>query len=149
MTDPEILAVIDAHPSVRALADAGNDSGCAAALVPLLPPVIVSRDVTAKQIMTAFPTPSQSWDVWTRVKAAATATGAPPYLASVVAWLDPSVPNAGLDFGLPIVRDQIQALGSAGVITANEVATLLALAEQPYPITGNDISRIYAGRRAR
>ena len=148
MTDPEILAVIDAHPAVKAMADAGNDSGCAAALAPLLPPVIVSRTVTAKEIMTAFTTPAQSWDVWTRVKAAATTTGAPPYLASVVAWLDPAIPTAGLDFGLPIVRAQIQALGSAGVITANEVATLLSLAEAPYPITGNDISRIYAGRRA-
>lgn len=149
MTDSEILAVIDAHPAVKSLADAGNDAGCAFALVPLLPTVIVSRDVTLKEIMTAFATPEAGWSVISKVKAATSSPSAPPWLVSAVAWLDPQTPNAGLDFGASIVRQQIQALGANGTLTAAEVALLLALAEQPYPITGNDISRIYAGRRAK
>jgi hypothetical protein len=149
MTDAEILAVIDVNPAVKALADAGNDAGCAFALVPLLPPVTVSREVTLKQIMTAFPTPDAGWAVISKARAATSAPSAPPWLVSALAWLDPATANAGLDFGEPIVRQQIQSLGASGVLTASEVATLLALAEQPYPLTGNDVSRIYAGRRAR
>ena len=148
MTDAEILAVIDANPAVKALADAGNDAGCAFALVPLLPPVTVSRTVTAKDILTAFATATEGWQVWQKVQAAAAAPGAPPYLATVVSWLSPATPFGGIDFGVPLVIAEIQALGMAGVITAAEVASLLALAQQPYPLTANDISRIYAGRRS-
>lgn len=32
MTDSELLAAIDADPTTKALADAGNDAGCAARL---------------------------------------------------------------------------------------------------------------------
>jgi hypothetical protein len=149
MTDSEILQIIDANPGIKALADAGNDAGCAFALVPLLPTVTVSRSITLKEIMTAFSTPEAGWSVIARVKAATSSPSAPPWLVSALAWLDPATANAGLDFGQPIVRQQIQALGAAGVLTAAEVATLLGLAEQPYPLKADDVSRIYAPRRAR
>lgn len=51
----------------------------------------------------------------------------------------------GLDFGTAATRQMLDALATAGGITAAEAAALKALAEQPETLTAADISRAVRG----
>ena len=61
MTDSELHDLIVANPTAKALADAGNDSGCAAVIAATLPPVVGPRYIDYSTILGAFADPTDGY----------------------------------------------------------------------------------------
>lgn len=151
MTDADLLTAIDADTQAKALADAGDDAGCANRLRAVLPPVLVSRDVTERGVYQALgPAAAEAFLQGLEAVAAGDPTASPPrpgnpVVARALKWLEPA--QGGLDVGSAATRAEIDQIVAAGAITADSAATVKALGEGPAPVSAADVSRVYLGRR--
>ena len=147
MTDADLLAAIVADPTSKALADAGNDSGCAAAVAPLLPAILAPKLVTERGLFDAFPNPADAEAILQGLAAVATANPPNPVVARTLRWLSPDL--GGLDMGNPNVRGMIDQLAAQvpTIFTAARVAILKAIPLVPQAVTAADVSRVYAVNR--
>lgn len=143
MTDDQLHDAIFADPTVKDLADRGDDAGAARLVPALLPPVPYHGEWTEKGIAKAFPDPVAGITVLVKIQAAADA--GQPLLKYAAKWLDPS--RGGLDFGDPTTRGELDMLAGAGVLTAEEVAVLKALGEQAATVSADDVSRVWLQHR--
>jgi hypothetical protein len=148
MTDDELHAAILADPEAKALADAGNDAGCAARLAAILPPTIGRRMVDASNILEAFPNPVEGLTVLGTIRAVA-AGDSPlaPAIKEVLPWLDtPGSP--GLNVGSPSLRAMLDILAGIGALTVDQVAAIKALAPtSPAVVTDGQVSAAWYRHR--
>lgn len=143
MTDDELHDAIQADAAAKALADSGNDSGCATRMAAVLPPVLASYRITDRGIFAAFPDdPDAAEDFMAALEALAPTT---PKVKRALAWLEPA--NGGVDLAFASVRSMLDQLASASVLDGPTVSTLKALAERPAVVTASDVSRAWARHR--
>lgn len=142
MTDPELLAAIAADPQAKALADSGNDAGCAARLAASLPPVV--RPLTTAQLLlwsAARGVLKMVLDGGTNANA-----GIASACLAVQATLNGGAPT--LDLDNPVIVGAgglIDGLTAAGILPASGAgskADLLAFASVPAPVSAGDVSRV-------
>lgn len=148
MTDQELLDTILNNPAAKALADAGDDGGCAALIAAQLPPTLETPWLlTERGVIASFPTLPEGLAVLGKVEAASQDVNNPyaSFLVKVVEWLRP--PSDGIDFGHPSCRIMLDLLEATTVLTPGEVATLKATAERPAKVRADDVSRVYLSRR--
>jgi hypothetical protein len=152
MTDADLLSAIEADPTVKALADAGNDAGCAARLAAVLPPAVRSTYVNERAIFAAFPNPADAEAFMQGLEAVA--AGQPnatppvpgnPIVKRALDWLAPN--NGGVDVGNPAVRVMLDRMAAGGAITTAAAATVKALAQSPASVSAADVSRVLAPGR--
>ncbi|MDB5937255.1 MAG: hypothetical protein JWQ01_4599 [Massilia sp.] len=136
MTDDELHDAILANPAAKAMADAGNDSGAAAAIAAKLPPEIVPNTfLNERSIVAIFPNPGDGEAALQGFEAAAQSN---PLFARVVRWLKPEA--GGVDFGLASTRASLDILRKANALTPEAVARLKAVAERPATVDPNQVS---------
>ena len=140
MIDSDLLALIAADPTAKALADAGDDAGCAARMTSILPLVPITNFVTERGLYAAFVDPSDA----EAILAGLTQIGQTnPVVARARAWLAPS--EGGLDMGHPSTVAELAALASTAptIFTAARMAVLTALGQAPARVSAEDVSRVY------
>jgi len=138
MTLDELHDAIFGDAQAKALADAGNDAGCAVRLSALLPPTVHPRLVDASNLLAAFPNPADGLAFY---NALVTVSAGNPVLTLALQWLNAGTP--GLDVGSPAVRAMLDQLVTANVhadITAGRVPVVKALAEVPTTIDHGQVS---------
>lgn len=136
MTEAELHDAIVANPAAKALADAGNDSGCAALIAATLPPVVIRRMIDYSTILGAFANPTDGMTAIGGLKAAGQGNVA---IALMLGWLEPTC-FTGLDVGSPAVRGMLDSLVPAQALTAAAAATIKSLAEIPATVTASEVS---------
>lgn len=146
MTVDELHDAIIADPTAKALADAGNDAGCAAQMAAILPPVVSSVYLNERGVFAVFADPTDAEAVMAALEAAAAGDPAAvppippnPVLKRALTWLQPQ--NGGIDLGHPGVRAMLDQMAAAGQIQPAAVATLKAQAERPPVVLAGDVSR--------
>jgi hypothetical protein len=142
MTDQQLRDAIAADPAAKALADSGDDAGCAARLAAALPPAVATTYVNERGIFAAFTNPADAEAVMKGLEAVAQSN---PVVRRALAWLAPN--NGGIDLGHPGVRAMLDQLRAGGALTPAAVATLKALAERPAAVKADDVSRAWATNR--
>lgn len=155
MTDQQLHDSILADPAAKALADAGDDAGCAARLATALPPALATTYVNERGIYAAFPDPTDALAVMSALAdlAAGDAAADPPIPANPIVarsltWLEPN--NGGIDVSNAAVRamlDRMTAPAGAtparGQIVPAQASTLKALAEWPASVDPAQVSRAW------
>ena len=139
-SDLDLLAAITADPTAKALADAGNDAGCAARMVAILPPIQATNLVTERGLYAAFGNPADA----EAILAGLTQIGQTnPVVARARTWLAPS--EGGLDMGHPSTVAELAALAVSAptVFTAARMAVLTALGKSQPRVSAEDVSRVY------
>lgn len=136
--------MIASDDAATAMAEAGNDSGCAARISEISPKVMgVEKRISALTIMSAFADPSVGADAWGKLKAAAASS---PVVALAVEFMGP-----GSVAGLNIADDRSQAmcdaLCTAGVWTQAQCDTIKGLGLVAQAINVNDVSAALAPGR--
>jgi hypothetical protein len=151
MTDSELHDAILADADAKARADAGDDSGAAARMAAVLPPILTSTSVTTRSVYAAFADPADGRQVVAALKAVAAqdpaANPSAPDVALALEWMQPA--NGGIDLSNASVRAMLDQLAAAGAITAAQAAALKALAERPAAINADAVSRAWAPIPAR
>ncbi len=148
MDDAALRAAILASPTCLALANAGNDDGCAAAVTPLLPPIASTQKTSLSQYFDAFG-PTNDTDAANAIlDAITTASSQSTKLSRAVALFMPS--EGGLEFGQPFVQAAISqiAAGNPTLFTAPRLAILQALGQTKQTPTHFDVSRALAPLRS-
>lgn len=140
MTDHELHDLINGDPAAKALADAGDDSGCAARVSAIAARVTVSTLITERTVFAAFTSPFQGEEVLQRLEIAALSNAV---VARAIRWLKPG--EGGLDIGHHSTRAMLDALQGAEVLTAEQVMVIKALGEQPQAIHHLDVARVWRG----
>ncbi len=150
MTDQDIHDAIYNLSAAKALADAGNDSGAAAAVntAGTLPPTIISTTTTEGGVMTILG-PTLGDQALTAIEAVAAATTPGTYssiLTRIIRLLRVGYPS-GVDFGNPDVRSMLDTLQAASILPAQAVSLLKAAAQVPTTIAASEVSRVWAQYR--
>lgn len=152
MTADQLHDAILADPTSKALADAGNDAGAAVAIAPKLPPILVSTYVNERGVFAAFSNPADAEAVMQGLQAVAAGNpqGSPPVppntvMQRVLKWMEPT--NGGIDLSNPAVRTMLDQMQAAGVLTAQAVATLKEVPQQPQSIAAIDVAHAWARYR--
>jgi hypothetical protein len=138
VTDSQLAAAILADAPAKALADAGNDAGCALAIASTLPPTTIARFADGSTILSAFGDPTAGYAAIQAIQAAAQSN---PALAYILPWLSPGAP--GINIGDPATVAMIGALEAAGVLTSAQAWTILAIAHVPATIDPGQVSRAW------
>lgn len=146
MTDNELHDAIAANPAAKALADAGDDAGCARLMADALPPTLVPCYLNERGIFATFVDPADAEAVMQGLEAAAgSESPLAPILKRAIVWLRPT--NGGIDMGNPSTRVVLDALQAAGALTPEAVATLKATAETPAIVTADQVSAAWSRHR--
>ena len=135
-----LLNAIIADPTAKALADAGNDAGCADRMVLILPLVPTTNLVTERGLYAAFPDPADAEAILAALSQIGQTNAV---VARARAWLAPS--EGGLDMGHPSTVAELAALASASpsIFTPARMAVLTALGQAPARVSAEDVSRVY------
>ncbi len=155
MTSEELRALIasDAtgESSAKALADAGNWSGCAARCMEIAPKIPRPGTLIGELgILALFSNPVDGETVLQKLEAVA---GSNPVVARAVKWIQPNAP--GIDLGHPSTRAMLDFLASeqvpeqvrlttGTVESPGEYDTLKAAGEQSQTITERECSDAFA-----
>lgn len=103
MTTEELRALIESDPEALEMAEAGNDTGCAARLSEIAPKVpAAERYIHAMDIMSAFADPTIGADAWDKLVAASANSGV---IAIAVSYMKPDSQR-----GLNIADSRSQAM---------------------------------------
>lgn len=149
MTDNELHDLIAGDAQAKALADAGDDAGAAARASAIAPEAVAQCIINERTVFAAFPNPADGEAVMATLEAVADADPVQvphaPIVARAVRWLRPG--EGGLDVGHPSTRAMLDALTGQGQLTAERVAVVKALAEQPQTITAEQVSRAWERHR--
>lgn len=156
MTDQQLHDAILADATAKALADAGNDSGCAARMAAILPPVVASLPTSQLLIWAA------SRGVLGKIVAGTSSTNAGVASAclAVQAAINGGAP--ALDLANPVISATgglIDGLASAGIFPANSApagspptpgskADLLAYGSVSQAVDADQVSRCLIPYRA-
>jgi hypothetical protein len=143
VTDAELRTAIFADPAARALADAGNDAGCAARMAAVLPPAAVSRLIDETSFFRAFADPTEAETVLQTLEAIGDQN---PVVKRFLKFLGPG--SYGLDMGNPMLRAMLDSMVGTTPLTADQVAAVKALAEVPAVVSADDVSRAWSVYRA-
>ena len=144
MTPPELLALIRSDAQASALADAGNDSGCAARCVVIASLARVPTVLTSRGLYKAIG-PSVAETVLQKLLAYANANQAySKVIARFLGWMEPA--NEGADFGDADLLNLAAALLAGGVLTQPEFDALNGISLKPPVITANDVSKALRGQ---
>lgn len=133
MTDAEILSAINADSTAKALADVGNDDGCAKRLRDTLRVRASSRISIAELQQVAF-----IRGLTKKIRGAATA-GNDAALDAMDLFAS-QIPD--LDLEEPQFKLTIQALIAANLLTSDDIAAIEAIGLAPPNITAHDVSRV-------
>lgn len=147
MTDQELHDAIQANAEAKALADAGNDEGCAALIGPTLPKVLRETRVTYLGIM-AEGGPALGARLITSVRAVVASGHV--VLSPVLDEVQHSLRDSGVDIAHAATRSTLDTLASLQVpngLTAEDAATIKAMAEYPQTIDPRQVSRAWATYR--
>lgn len=147
MTTQELHDAILANAEAKALADAGNDSGCAALISPLLPKVRRETRMTYIEVMNALGH-ALGARLITSVNAAA-ASGH-PVLGPVLDEARHSLRGNGVDLAHTDTRqmlDTLVARATLNGLTAADAAALKGLAEHPQVIDAGEVGKAWAQYR--
>ena len=144
MTTEELRTLIESDPQALELAEAGNDTGCAARLSEIAPKVLSAEHrISALTILSAFADPAVGADAWAKLKAAGASN---PVVALAVEFMGP-----GSVAGLNIADDRSQAmcdaLRAAGVWTQAQCDTIKGLGLVAAVITAEQVSEVMAPDR--
>ena len=143
ITIDELHDIINSNVEAKALADSGNDAGCATAIKDDLPSEVVPESFfTELSILSAFANPMDAEVCLQKLEAVAESNA---ILKRILKWIAPGA--KGLDFGNASVRGQLDALQAAGVLTETECSTLKSLGERKISITANEVSLAWARYR--
>jgi hypothetical protein len=143
MTDAELYALIDGDPDAKAMAQAGNDSGCASRCMSIASPEHVPTVLTKRGFYKAA-TPAVAASIIAKLENYAAQNQTYSLIVGeFLEWLVPA--NGGADFGDPDVLNLAGALAQGGVITSNEYTVITMLSLKPPTITGSDVSRVWRG----
>lgn len=136
MPPDTLLALIQADATALALAQAGDDTACAARCSALAPPVLQAAMVTERTIFWLYADPTDAETVLQTIAAVAEVN---PIVKRVLAWLQPYA--GGVDLGDARVRALLVAPVEAGGIGLAPAlaAPLLAAGEAPVVITAADV----------
>jgi hypothetical protein len=136
MPPDNLLALIQADATALALAQAGDDTACAARCSALAPPVLQSAMVTERTIFWLYDNPMDAETVLQTIAAVAEVN---PIVKRVLTWLQPYA--GGVDMGDARVRALLVAPVEAGGIGLAPAlaAPLLAAGEAPVVITAADV----------
>lgn len=136
-------SIIYKNTAAKKLANKGDDAGVLPLIFSALPKVVVEGSFcTELGILAAFTTPEEANNCLLKLEAVAEQNAV---LKRVMNWLKPG--SNGLDFGNTVVRNQLDALGSAGVLTQVEVDTLKSIGERTIDVTVNDVSEAWSRYR--
>jgi hypothetical protein len=150
MTDDELHDAIDRDDRARALADAGDDAGCAARMMAVLPPV-AAEYVPVRTLI--------YWGALTGVRARiqhAQADDTSPVQALALSYMDliRDQDSPGLSVTDPAVvgpGGMLDAFAAAGVFAADGPGSKADLVAQapttPAVVTTDDVSRAWARHR--
>jgi hypothetical protein len=130
-----------ADPEAKAMADAGNDIGCANRISEISAPQVSQFTyVYDRGVIAAFPDPAIGHSFLNGLAVVAEQN---PVIGRVLKWLSPS--EGGIDVGNAVVRSQLDYLATLGVpgINADVVGTLKGLAETPVVIPVDQVSRVW------
>lgn len=140
MTNEELHDAIAANDEAKALADAGNDAGAAAAISATLPLTIGEFMLTERGVFKAFANPTDAETVMQTLEGVAAANPADVPIAPVVKralkWMQPN--NGGVDVGNAALRQVLDA-----ILQPAHAATIKALAEYPQQITDGQVSEAW------
>jgi hypothetical protein len=152
MIDQQLHDAIYADATAKALADAGNDAGCAARMQAILPPTLGPCYVNERGVFAAIPDPTAAEAFMQGLEAVAAGNPsanppvAPnPVIARALKWM--ATDSIGIDVSFASVRGMLDQLAAAGALNAASVATIKALAQQPAVVTADDVSRVWAQYR--
>ena len=143
MTPEQIRAAINADPALVALAQAGNTQAIADALSADRTK-IASHFASERGVLERFPGGALAADALMTKLEAFAATAHP--MASIVKRALKFLAQAeGLDIGSPATQGLLAQLGAGGVLTAEEVAGLRAMALTADPITREQVTEAVYG----
>jgi len=136
MTPEQLKTLIESDATATALFSAGNDNDAATrltAIAPMVQRLVPNVDVKRHAILNGY---------WAAVTIAGEATNTVLQVRglaiSVGAWVNEV--SATTDFSLPQVQAMLAGLLASGLMTAEQQASLIALASVPQVITPNDVS---------
>ena len=135
MTPTELKALIESDDTAAALLLAANDAGCADRCNQIAPAKqrrVPNIEIKRHAILSGY------WPPVTIASERETQNAQLRGLAlSVGAWINDV--NATTDFELPEVQAMIDGLVTAGLMTAEQSASLLALGYEPEVITAQEV----------
>ena len=133
MTPEELKALIEGDAESHVLALKGDYIRCAARCVEIAPKNLRETMLTERGVIAAFTDPNAGEAVLQALEAASAVI---PLVKRALRWLD----GKGLDIGLQSVRDMLDQLQAASVLTADQVTTLKGVAEYAPVITHEQIA---------
>jgi len=137
MTEAEIRAAISVDPQFRQWIEEGNDQAVADALSPLAAKVPTGELYTERAIFAALG-PIMAESVLSKLEQFAnTGSSGASVVKRGLQWLKPN--EGGLDFQHPDVKQLLQGLAAAGVLTSDEFIALNALGLRPGTVTIADV----------
>lgn len=132
MTDQALHDWIFGNATAKALADVGNDAGCAA--------YVVANTTEAASLTVTYLGLAKLVDIAIVGRLMATlAVATDPVLQMINAAMQPSGP--GVDIGNAKVSSGLQALPSP--LTADDQTAILAAAQVPVNVKAADVSRVW------
>jgi hypothetical protein len=137
--DSELLTAIDADAQAKAMADAGNDAGCAARVTAIAPPV--AGAVSPGDLL--------RWGAKSGVRATIETHVADPNVGAICLSVRDmlSTGTIPLDTANPDNLLMLGALVAVGAMTPAQRDSLIALGAAPVFVSPADVSRVYAVRR--
>jgi hypothetical protein len=142
VTSEEILAAIDSDPIAFEMARHGDDSGCAARLVAILPKI--QGPVAADDVLLIAARRGR----WGPIALTCENQQADFALRSVCkTFVDWTQAKRSIDFDLPSVQMMISVLISASLITESDVSEIKTYGQEPHSITAMQVSQAMEPRR--
>lgn len=145
MTPQELLALIQSDSQALALANAGNDSGCAQRCRAIAPKVHASKVLTERGLYQSLGATLAETILQKLEGFAGANQSMSPVIARVLKWLEPA--NEGVDFGAAQTLGLIDALYAGTLFTETERNALVAMSLVEQTITASDVSEAMRGLR--
>jgi hypothetical protein len=144
MTDLELYNLIAGDATAATLANAGNDSGCAARCMEIAQPERVPTILTERGFCDNVADPLVSDSILRKLENYSKTNGQYASLVSrFLNWLTPA--NEGSDWGSPKTLGLAALLAQSGVITWEEYTVISSVSLKVPTITGSDVSRVWRG----
>lgn len=137
MTPEQIRSLILVDPQFRQWVEAGNDQALADALSPLAAKVPTGELYTERAVFAELG-PIMAESVLSKLEQfAATGNSGASVVKRGLLWLKPT--EGGLDFQHPDVKQLLQGLAVAGVLTSDELTALNSLGLRPGVVSAKEV----------
>lgn len=143
MTQNDLRLLILADAAALAAAKAGDDAACAVRCAQIAArEVVTGTRLTERGLLKLFTDPAAGEACLEKIEAAALSN---PLVKRIIGWIKP--PADGIDLGDPDIRNSIDVLCAAGVLTTAERDTLKSGGERAPTISVQDVSAAVAQHR--